>query len=391
MKYHIPLIDLAGQYRSIQREIDRAVKTVLASGQYILGQYLQAFERALAERCDCDMAVGVNSGTDALELALRACGVGRGDEVIVPALTFMATPLAVTTIGGIPVIADVREDDFGIDLEDAARRVTSRTRAIIPVHLFGQPCDLDGVLALAKAHKLAVIEDCAQAIGARYRGRPVGSFGQAGCFSFYPTKNLGAVGDGGAIVTSDPGVAERLGLLRNYGTKDKMTYSGYGRNSRLDELQAAILLVKLKYLQPWNAARRERAGWYRDSFAAEGLERVGLPAELPGREHVYHLFSVRVPERDRMLADLRARGIQAMTHYPRPIHLGSMYEGQPLKRGDLPAAERIADEILALPLHPQLTREQVAEVVEQTGELLEIYGLAPSRDVRLKRKQASRA
>ena len=372
----VPFIDLSAQYRRIKPELDAAVQAVLEAGTYVLGEKLDAFEAAFAARCGCRTGVGVNSGTDALELALRACGIGPGDEVLVPALTFMSTALAATSIGAVPVITDIEEASNGIDVEDAARRITPRTKAILPVHLHGQPCDMDGVMALAKRHGLTVIEDCAQAIGATVRGRPVGSFGRAGCFSFYPTKNLGAAGDGGAVVTNDAHVARQLRLIRNYGTEDKVVFSQFGRNSRLDELQAAILLVKMNYLDGWNEARRERAGWYREAFAAAGPLDVRLPQELPGRRHVYHLFVVRVPAglRDRVLLELRKRGIQAMMHYPRPLHLDSIYEGKPLKAGDLPRAETMAQELLTLPIHPELRREDVELVVTQFRAALRAAG-----------------
>ena len=359
----VPFLDLAAQSTALRAELEAAVQAVLASGRYILGDQVAAFERTLADRCGGRFAVGVNSGTDALELALRACGIGPGDEVLVPAFTFMATASAVTAAGATPVMADIDEASYGIDVDDAARRVSAKTRAIIPVHLYGQPCDVDGVLRLAGRHRLVVIEDCAQAIGAAYRGRQVGSFGQAGCFSFYPTKNLGAAGDGGAVVTSDPGIAERLSLLRHCGTRDKVRYEIFGRNSRLDELQAAILLVKLKYLDGWNEARRVRAGWYREAFAQEGVEGVGLPQELPERRHVYNAFVVRVTERDRVRGELASRGIETMVYYARPLHLDSFYEGRAAKRGDLPRAEQAAREALALPMYPELGREAISSVV----------------------------
>ncbi|MBI2104136.1 MAG: DegT/DnrJ/EryC1/StrS family aminotransferase [Candidatus Omnitrophica bacterium] len=358
----VPFLEVAPS-PALQGELEAAVRGVLAGGQYILGERVRAFEEALAARCGCRFGVGVNSGTDALELALRACGIGPGDEVIVPAFTFMATALAVTCAGATPVLADIDEASYGIDVEDAARRVSAKTKAIIPVHLYGQPCDLDGVLRLAERRRLCVIEDCAQAIGAAYRGRAVGGFGAAGCFSFYPTKNLGAAGDGGAVVTNDPAIAERLSLLRQCGTRDKVRYEMVGRNSRLDELQAAILLVKLKYLDGWNEARRARAGWYRAAFEQERVEGVGLPQELAERRHVYNVFTVRVSERDQVRAELASGGIETMVYYARPLHLDSFYEGGAAKRGDLPRAEQAAREALALPMYPGLSREAIAAVV----------------------------
>ena len=359
----VPFLDLTVQSTALRAELEAAVQAVLASGCYILGDQVAAFERALADRCGCRFAVGVNSGSDAIELALRACGIGPGDEVLVPAFTFMATASAVTAAGATPVMVDIDAASYGIDVDGAARRVSAKTRAIIPVHLYGQPCDVDGVLRLAGRHRLVVIEDCAQAIGAAYRGRQVGSFGQVGCFSFYPTKNLGAAGDGGAVVTNDPGIAERLSLLRQCGTRDKVRYEIFGRNSRLDELQAAILLVKLKYLDGWNEARRVRAGWYREAFAQEGVEGVGLPQELPERRHVYNAFVVRVNERDRVRQELASRGVETMVYYARPLHLDSFYEGRVATRGDLPRAEQAAREVLALPMYPELGREAVSSVV----------------------------
>lgn len=360
---NIPLVDIAGQAKALQDELVAAAKEVLTSGSYILGKRVAAFEDALAKRCGCQRGVGVNSGTDALELSLRACGIGPGDDVLIPAFTFMATALAVTSVGATPILADIDERSYGIDVEDAARRVTPRTKAVIPVHLYGQPCDLDGVLQLAASRKLQVIEDCAQAIGAAYKGKPVGSFGAAGCFSFYPTKNLGAAGDGGAVVTSDPEMADRIALIRNYGTTDKISYRTFGRNSRLDELQAAILSVKLKHLDAWNEARRERAGWYREAFAREGHDGIGLPEELPDRRHVYHAFVVRIDGRERVQQALAAQGIQTMIYYARPLHLDSLYQGVSAKAGDLPRAEQAAKEVLALPMYPELSREAIATVV----------------------------
>lgn len=354
----------------MQAELDAAVKEVLASGHYILGKRAAAFEEALAKRCGCRFGMGVNSGTDALELALRACGVGPGDEVMIPAFTFMATALAVTSVGATPVLADIDERSYGIDLEDAARRLTPKTKAIIPVHLYGQPCDMDAVLELAKRHRLCVIEDCAQAIGATYKGRPVGGWGDIGCFSFYPTKNLGAAGDGGAVVTNRQDLAERVLLQRNYGTTDKIHYSGFGRNTRLDELQAAILLVKLPYLDQWNEARRQRASWYREVFVEEGHDGIGLPEELPDRSHVYHLFVIRTKERDRLQQELARRGVQTMVYYPRPLHLDSIYTQAAANPGDLPRAEQVAKEVLALPLYPELGREAVSVVVRSVKEAL---------------------
>ncbi len=364
----VPLLDLTAQAKALQADLEAAVSQVIASGQYVLGKHVEEFEEALAGRCGVPVAVGVNSGTDALELALRALGIGPGDEVLVPAFTFMSTALAVSAAGATPVFVDIDEASYGIDVEDGARRVTPRSRAIVPVHLYGQPCDLDGVLQLARRAKLRVIEDCAQAIGALYRGYPVGSFGDAGCFSFYPTKNLGAIGDGGAVVAKEGEVAERLKLLRNCGTRDKVRYERYGRNSRLDEVQAAILRVKLKHLDRWNDARRERAQWYREQITYDRLEQVRVPVELPQRHHVYHAFVVRVPDRDRVHRQLASRGIQTGVYYARPLYQDSIYTAEGGPR--LPCAEAAAASVLALPLYPELRREDVMTVVDELKRVL---------------------
>jgi dTDP-4-amino-4,6-dideoxygalactose transaminase len=282
----------------------------------------------------------------------------------------MSTALAVTAVGATPVLTDIDERSYGIDPEDARRRMTRRTKAILPVHLYGQVCDIEGVRRLAAQRRLTVIEDCAQAIGATAGGQAAGTFGAAGCFSFYPTKNLGAAGDGGAVVTSDRRVAKALRLVRNYGTENKLTYVRYGRNSRLDELQAAILLVKLRSLDRWIQARRQRAGWYREAFAAAGLTDVRLPEELPGRRHAYHLFVVRVPRRDRILRALQQQGIQAMAHYPYPLHRHSIYAGQAAAGAPRPRAEQVCREVLSLPVHPGLAQGQVDEVVGALKALL---------------------
>lgn len=357
----VPALDLVAQHHEIGASLERAALSVLRAGTFILGPQLAAFESAFARACGCRYAYGVNSGTDALELALRACGIGPGDEVLVPGFTFMATALAVTTVGARPVLVDVEPVAFGIDPAAAAARVTRRTRAIIAVHLYGQSCDMAGVRRLARRHHLRVIEDCAQAIGARYAGRLVGSLGDIGCFSFYPTKNLGAAGDGGAVLTNDRRLARRLALLRNYGTVDKRRYVCYGRNSRLDELQAALLRVKLRRLGAWTRARRQRAAWYRAAIRRAGQPAVRLPEERPGRLHVYHVFAVRVPRRDAVLQRLRARGIQAMVYYPHPLNRASLYTGT----ARLPVAERLAADVLALPMYPELSRASVEHVVQE--------------------------
>ena len=312
----IPLVDLKTQYSALAPEIDAAMRRVLTEGSFILGPAVDAFERAFASFCGTRHAIGVASGTDALHLILRALGIGAGDEVILPAFTFVATALGVTLAGATPVLVDVRSDDGLIDPEQIAAAITSRTRAILPVHLYGRCADMDPIRDLAAEHGLKVIEDAAQAHGAHYKGRPAGSMGDAAGFSFYPGKNLGAYGDAGAITTSDDALAERLRVLRNWGSRKKYHHEEPGLNSRLDSLQAAILEVKLRHLGRWNELRRRHAATY---DAALG-EEVRRPFDRPGDEPVFHLYVIRAPHRDALLEVLHSDGIQAGIHYPFPIH-----------------------------------------------------------------------
>lgn len=353
----IPLVDLVLQYRNIRREVDEAVQGVLSSGQFILGERLRSFEEAVAAYLGVRHAVGVASGTDALWLALRACGIGPGDEVIVPAYTFFATAEAVTQTGATPVFADIQPDCYGLDPKRLEARITARTRAIIPVHLFGCPADLAPILQLAAEHRLKVIEDNAQAFGAEHGNRKTGSLGDAGCFSFFPAKNLGAYGDGGMVATNSATVAEAVRKLRDHGSPIKHVPETIGWNSRLDELQAAVLLVKLRHLDSWNARRRSIAASYGELLA-------GLPV-VPPREpscvrHVYHSYVVRLAERDRVKSRLDAQGIANAVYYPVPLHLTKPYRQD--AADSLPEAERASRETLALPMFPEMTGEQVRTV-----------------------------
>jgi dTDP-4-amino-4,6-dideoxygalactose transaminase len=355
----LPFNDLAGQYAALKEAIDAATARVLAGGWYILGEETAAFEAEFAAYCGAAGCVGVNSGTDALALALQACGIGPGDEVITVAHTAVATAAAIRLTGATPVFADIDPVTYTLDPEHAARAVTVRTRAIVPVHLYGQPADMDGVLALAQAHGLRVIEDCAQAHGARDNGRPVGTLGDLGCFSFYPTKNLGALGDGGAVIGNDAALLEGVRLRREYGwtPADRYVSQIEGTNSRLDEIQAAILRVKLAKLDEWNARRRALALRY----AKELPPQIARPVEMAFAHHVYHLYVVRTPRRDEARRSLAAAGIATGIHYPVPIHRQPAYT-RDFSHYQLPVTEAAAGEILSLPLHPLLRDRDVDRV-----------------------------
>jgi len=364
----IPFNDLRAQYLAHKDEIDAAVQRTLDSGWYILGSEAVAFETEFAAYCGVSGCVGVNSGTDALQLALRACGVGAGDEVITVAHTAVATVAAIRMTGATPVLVDIDPVTYTMDpakLEDAT---TARTKAIVPVHLYGHPADLAAIGEVAHRRGLWLIEDCAQAHGAHYHARPVGSFGDLACFSFYPTKNLGAIGDGGAVVGSDPDLLAKVRLLREYGWTPLARYVSQieGVNSRLDELQAAILRVKLRYLDAENAVRRALAV----AYAAHLPAVIGRPVEQAGCRHVYHLYVVRVAGRDAVRARLAEAGIGTGIHYPVPVHLQPAYRSDALVARDLRETERAAGEILSLPMHPALTVEQVRQVATAVAAAL---------------------
>jgi dTDP-4-amino-4,6-dideoxygalactose transaminase len=363
---NVPFVDLQAQYRAIKPEIDAAVQRVLDTSAFILGPEVEEFERAFAGYVGAEFCVGVSNGTAAVQLAVTACGVGPGDEVIVPANTFFATAEAVSTAGATPVFVDCEPDSFNIDVGKVEAAVTPRTRAVIPVHLYGQPADLDPLFDVAARRNLIVIEDAAQAHGARYKGGRVGALGRAGCFSFYPGKNLGAYGEGGAVVTGDAEVARRLRLLRDHGSERKYRHEIIGYNFRLEGLQGAVLGVKLKHLDEWNALRRAHAARYAELLA--GLEAGGAPVELPREmpyaEHVYHLYVVRAEGRDALQGALREAGVQTGIHYPVPVHLQPAYAALGHKPGDFPEAERQAARVLSLPMFPELTGEQIKHVAE---------------------------
>ncbi len=357
--------DLRPQYAAIREEIDAAVRRVLERGWFILGPEVEAFEAEFAAYCGARYAVGVGSGTEALHLALWACGVGPGDEVVTVAHTAVPTINAISLTGARPVFVDVDPVTYTMDPAAAAAAITPRTRALLPVHLYGHPADMAPLQALAQRHGLWLIEDAAQAHGAEYRGTRVGRLGHLAAFSFYPTKNLGAYGDGGMVVTDDAALAERLRLLRNYGQTDRYHHQVEGLNSRLDELQAAVLRVKLRHLEAWTAARRERAARY-----AAGLPGVRTPTEAPGARHVYHLYAVHVPQRAQVQERLAAAGIGTLVHYPIPAHLQPAYAHLGVPRGALPVTERLADEELSLPMYAELPLEQVDYVAATLARVL---------------------
>lgn len=353
--------DFKLQYLSIKNEIDEVVNHVLESGWYILGENVKAFEKEFADYCGAKFAVGVGNGLEALQLAMLAYSIGNGDEVITVANTAVATVLAISLTGAKPVFVDIDSETYGIDVSQIEERITDKTKAILPVHLFGHPVNMDPLVEIAIQNNLVVIEDACQAHGAEYKGKKVGTLGHVGCFSFYPTKNLGAYGDGGMIITNDEEIAERLFSLRNYGQKTRYIHQFKGLNSRLDEIQAAILRVKLKHLDEWNEKRREKAKLYNELL--QGAD-VICPKQKDYAEHVYHLYVIRSRKRDELQRFLDARGIIALIHYPIPVHSQKAYEDLGVHRGALPITEKIANEILSLPIFPELRKDQIEEVVD---------------------------
>jgi dTDP-4-amino-4,6-dideoxygalactose transaminase len=360
----VPMLDLSLQHAQVDDEIRAGFNRVIATSSYILGPAVDDFEAAFADYCGVEHAIGVGTGTDAIELALRGAGIGLGDEVIVPANTFVATAEAVLRAGAMVVFADC-DEDFLLDPEDLRSRLTSRTRAVIAVHLYGQTAAVDEIRAVV-GPSVVLIEDAAQAHGARYHGRRAGSLGDVAGTSFYPGKNLGAYGDGGAVMTSSAAIAERVQMLRNHGGLRKYEHLEVGTNSRLDSLQAVVLSAKLSRLDSWNAQRRQLAERY--GRLLSGLPLVTCPRTVPGNEHVFHQYVVRVPERDRVLAELNAHGIGVGIHYPLPVPLLPAFAGTVPGAGSFPVAERLANEILSLPIYPGLTLEQQDYVVERLAD-----------------------
>src|SRR2546423_9538726 len=356
----IPLVDLYAQYQSIKNEVMGAFEGVLEDMHLFLGPELQAFEHEFATYCGCQYVVGLSSGTDALALALRACKTGPGDEVITVANTFIATVEAIAMVGARPVVVDIDPDTYTMDLRQLEQALTPRTRAIIPVHLYGHPVEMQPVLDFARAHGLRVIEDASQAHGATYQGRQVGSFGDIGCFSFYCSKNLGAYGEAGICVTNDSELAASLRLLRDHGSRVRYQHEALGVNARMDEMQAAILRVKLAYLDRWNEARRAHAHMYTGRL--QGVIEA-LPIVHPASTHVYYVYVVQVQERDRFRQMLEQAGIATGIHYPLPLHLQPACVQYAYTRGMLPVTEAAAERIVSLPMYPELTAEQIETVV----------------------------
>ena len=363
----VPLVDLTAQYNSIKDGIDAAIRRVLDSGQFILGSEVKAFEEEIAAYCGTKFAVGVASGTDALHLALIACGIRPGDEVITTPFTFIATTEAIVNCGAVPIFADIEPKTYNIDPAQIESRITSRTKAILPVHLYGQPADMEPILKLSKKYDIKVIEDCAQALGAEYRGKKVGSLGDAGCLSFFPAKNLGAYGDGGMVVTNESEIAEAVGMLRVHGAQTAYYHRVPGFNSRLDALQAAVLRVKLRYLEGWNEIRREKASLYGRLLGQ--IEGIAPPyfEEHSKSSCNYYTISLTAPHLDRneLRKYLESKDIQTMVYYPLSLHLQEVYKDLGYKRGDFPQSEQAQEQVLSLPMYPELSEEQIERVVAE--------------------------
>jgi dTDP-4-amino-4,6-dideoxygalactose transaminase len=370
----IPLVDLKAQYHSIKPEIDAAITRVLESTQFVLGSEVAAFEEEFAAYCQTKHAIGVNSGTSALHLALLAAGIGPGDEVITVPFTFVATVAAIVYTGARPVFVDIEPRSFTMDVNQIEAAITPRTKAILPVHLYGQPADMDPILEIARRHGLVVIEDAAQAHGAEYfskttgevgKWRRVGSIGDLGCFSFYPSKNLGAYGEGGAVLTNNPEYARAIRMLRDWGAEHKYQHVLKGYNYRLEGIQGAILRVKLCHLEAWTKARRAHAARYNELLAGSG---VLTPEELPYARHVYYIYTIRTPHREALQQALSAQGVQTGIHYPIPVHLQPAHSDLGYREGDFPCAERAAHDVLSLPMFAEMTANQIAAVVEGIGK-----------------------
>lgn len=358
----IPSFDLKRQYQNLKLEIDQAVQEVMRKGQFILGENVTLLESEISIYCGAKYAIGVASGTDALLLSLRACGIGSGDEVITTPFTFFATAEIISNLGARPVFVDIEPDTFNMDVEKIEKVITKDTKAILPVHIFGQMCDMDKLMEIKEKYDLFIIEDACQAIGAVYNDKKAGSIGDAGCFSFFPTKNLGAFGDGGMVITNSEEIKDRILMLRNHGSKKKYYHEELGYNSRLDEIQAAILRVKLRYLDNLIGRRQRIAELYTTSLS--DIPYVKVPTVKPGRTHTFHQYVIRAENRDELQKYLSDHDIGSTVYYPLPLHLQEVYKGLGYKFGDFPEAEKASKEVLALPMWPELTDEEVKEVAE---------------------------
>lgn len=355
IKKTIPMLDLVSQYRPLRYEIEDAIRSIFESGHFILGINVENIEREIADYHNVRYTVGLASGTDALHLSLKAMGIKKDDEVITTPFTFIATAEAITYVGARPVFVDINRHTFNIEPSKIASKITQRTKAIIPVHLFGQPADMKPIMEIARRHRLKVIEDCAQAFGARYRNARAGSIGDTGCFSFYPSKNLGAYGDGGMVITNNKTLYERIKLLRNHGAIASYKHRFIGFNSRLDEIQAAILRIKLKHIDTYNRKRRELAGIYTSMLSGV----VECPAEQTGTTHVYHQYTIRTKSRAKIIKALKENSISSVIYYPVPLHLQEAFKYLGYKKGDFPESESASKEVLSLPIYPELEPERV--------------------------------
>ena len=364
----IPIIDLTLNHQSIKDEIEQAVCEVLRSGKYILGSNVKAFEEELSKYLCVHNAVSCANGTDALILSLKALDIKDGDEVITVSHSFFATSEAIALVGAKPVFCDIQESDFNIDTKYIEKLITHKTKAIIPVHLYGQLCDIQRVVEIAKKYKLYVIEDCAQAIGAKYNNKFAGTFGDIGTFSFFPTKNLGAFGDAGAIVTDNAEIVEKLRYLRAHGSLKRYHHKFIGLNSRLDEVQAAILRIKLKYLEEWNQKRGKAAAYYNQLL--KDVKGVIAPATKPNFDHTFHQYTIRTEQRDLLCEKLNSYGVEAIIYYPIPIHLQEAFSYLRYKKGDLPVTEKICSEIISLPMYPEITNDTQKYVVDLIKQIV---------------------
>lgn len=369
--HKVPLLDLVKQYKNIEAEIKAAVDDVLSSGNYIMGKHVADFEQKMADYCNVKCAIGVANGTDALLLVLDALGIGPGDEVITTPFTFFASAEVVSQLGAKPVFIDIDPKTYNFDVSKLEAAITPNTKAIIPVHIFGQPVDMDEVLALAKKFNLYVVEDACQAIGSKYKEQKIGSLGVAGCFSFFPTKNLGGYGDGGMIVTNDEELAKKIKILRAHGSNPKYYHSMIGYNSRLDSLQAAMLNVKLAYIDQWNAARRQKAAVYNEALKDLPIQ---VPFEKESRYSVYHLYIIQTDLRDELMAFLQEKGISSGVYYPVPLHLQEVYKDLGYDRESLIESEKAAKGTMALPLYPEMTEEEQQYVISVVREFFEMRG-----------------
>ncbi|SHH39602.1 DegT/DnrJ/EryC1/StrS family aminotransferase [Clostridium grantii] len=361
----VDLLDLKAQYQTIEEEVDKAIKDVLVSTHFVMGPNVKKLEEEIAEFTGVKYGIGVANGTDALMLTLKAYGIKENDEVITTPFTFFASAETTSVVGATPVFADIDEKTLCIDPDKIEEKITSRTKAIIPVHIFGQMCDMDRIMEIAEKHNLIVIEDACQAIGAEYKGKKAGSIGHVGCYSFFPTKNLGGYGDGGMIVTNDSEINEKLKLLRVHGSAKKYVHSLIGHNSRLDEIQAAVLRVKLKYITKWNDLRNEKAQIYNDLLKEQQIQ---LPFMNEDCKHVYHMYSIQHYDRDKIIEELKQKGISTGVYYPIPVHFQEVYEHLNHKVGDFPVAEDACKKTFALPLYPEISLEQQKYVVEAIKE-----------------------